>query len=341
MAAGTRHGPVRVVRGDDRREPDREAARLLEDHPAERARERRTEACERRIGRRTGCRGEVAERRRRPSSSATHRRASHHPSSVVVGLVMPAAQDAGHRLGPRARAETRGRAEGVDLARAEDSPSRSAGRLVLFGRRVFGGRCVGGVGGRLDGASTASRRLASPLLPRDTERSGRRAGSAARRRSRRRSTRPRPGGSRPRPRSRGGASRGGLRASGSDTRSGRRGPSPSSYSPLIHDISRLRDFVLAACVLRTIACESIAVTPGTRLSPSPISVAPHDGHVTSESDGNCAEHHMQRGSGADAPDVASSTMAITLPRQDQRGIPRWSYLGPMGSRSSPLDLGGR
>src|SRR5215207_10173441 len=68
-----------------------------------------------------------------------------------------------------------------------------------------------------------------------------------------------------------------------------------------------------------------------------MSVAPHDGHATSEADGNSAEHHMQRGSGADAPVVASSSMPDTLPRRQGHGIPRW-YLRPMASPGAARPL---
>src|SRR5215213_4863811 len=71
-----------------------------------------------------------------------------------------------------------------------------------------------------------------------------------------------------------------------------------------------------------------------------MSVAPHDGHATSAADGNSAEHHMQRGSGADAPVIASSSMPDTLARRQDRGIPRW-YLGRMASPSSAFDLRAR
>ena len=65
---------------------------------------------------------------------------------------------------------------------------------------------------------------------------------------------------------------------------------------------------------RMIASASIAVTPGTWLSPSPTSVAPHVGQVASDSEGRTAEHHMQRGTTTDASvGVASSSMARLYP----------------------------
>jgi hypothetical protein len=238
-------------------------------------------------GRRPGQGHEVGRHPRR-RRSREERATTHRPSSSA-GRCLRAGPGHGH--GPRAREETTDRAEGGDLARAEDSPCGSGGRIVLGRRwRDLGG----GGGGGLDGGS----HIHGGGCIRRHERVGRwgacvggcRGGELDRHAgldgclwrfatwassSRRRISRRTSGG-------------------GGESEPGGAGWSlSSSYSPLIHDISRLLGLALTARAPRTIASASIAVTPGTWLSPSPMSVAPHEGQVTSESDGNSAEHHMQ------------------------------------------------
>ena len=99
------------------------------------------------------------------------------------------------------------------------------------------------------------------------------------------------------------------------------GTLPSSgYSPLIHDISRLRGRGLGV-LARTMAAVSIAVRPGRdgSVDGSTARTAPHEGHV-SGSPVYVAEHQLQMEASA-SPDTDSSLMPCMLPRRKPPGIP--------------------
>ena len=121
--SGTRHGPPaatrhgRVGSSGGAIWPSRSWSRPPSSRisPGQRAADRRTETAERRIGRRPGGRGDVAEADD-PSSSATQRIASHQPSGASeVGTSRRAGS--GRRCGPRARAGTMGPARAGVRAR--------------------------------------------------------------------------------------------------------------------------------------------------------------------------------------------------------------------------------
>ena len=69
---------------------------------------------------------------------------------------------------------------------------------------------------------------------------------------------------------------------------------------------------------------SRVVTPGSCASPSPWSVAPHDGQVASVDAGSGAEHHGQR----DTVRVASSAMAALYATREGRRSPESQGFGP-------------
>ena len=101
-------------------------------------------------------------------------------------------------------------------------------------------------------------------------------------------------------------------------------PPPSSgYSPLIHDMIRLRGRGLGV-LARTMAAVSMAVRPGSDGSAfgSAVRAAPHEGHV-SRSPVYVAEHQGQMEASA-SPDKVSSVMPCMLPRRMPPGIPHRS-----------------
>ena len=81
--------PARIVRRRDQAEPHLEPPGILEDQPGQGAADARSEARERRVGRRPAA-GATSRKLTTPSSSTTQRTASHQPSGASVGRAMPA-----------------------------------------------------------------------------------------------------------------------------------------------------------------------------------------------------------------------------------------------------------
>ena len=322
IAAGTCHGRVGSSAGTTVASADREAAGVLEDQPAQGAGEGRPESGQRWIGRRAGGRREVARttrrrRRRRPTGSrATSRRRSSSGGSCRRAA-------GGRRRAPRARAGTRdpgrGRRSGTGarIARGRGQPAGG----VLGGVGLGRGCGRGGLGGRgVGGGGRTRRRARRRCRLGRRRRSPRRRPRGPRRRRRRRPLDAVPASTASTACSAAIASTSAWRfatcasssrrsisrrtsAGGGSSDPGGAGRSSSGYSPLIHDIRRLRWRGFASRPARMIASASIAVTPGTwRVAlADQRGAAGRAGDLGSE--GSSAEHHMQRGSGVDAPVV--------------------------------------